>query len=353
MTRFYKVIGLMSGTSLDGLDVVYCHIWKNEGIWDFKIIHTKTFPYSDRWLSRLQNARNLDSQNLKLLHLEYGEYLAKRVREFQKSFGIVQVDLICSHGHTVHHRPEDGITVQIGDGQTLKSELNVVVVNDFRAQDVAFGGQGAPLVPIGDQLLFSQYTACLNLGGFSNISFEWNNKRIAFDIGPANITLNHFARQLGYAYDKNGELSIGGEIIPELLKNLESIPFYKKTPPKSLGIEWVESKIYPLVKEEYDTKDIMRTLVEHEVTQIAEVLDSYNLSNVLVTGGGVYNSFFIAILKGLTNSQIVVPEKSLIEYKEALIFAFLGVLKMEGEINVLSSVTGASNDHSSGKIHLI
>ena len=350
MSVKYNVIGLMSGTSMDGLDIVYCSFFEKENQWQYKVHLGDTIPYSLYWLEQLNGARELSEIKLLELDKEYGEYLGMATHEFIEKNKITEINFVASHGHTVHHEPHKGITVQIGSGKTMHKLLGIPVVNDFRTADVKMGGQGAPLVPIGDQLLFSEYDACLNLGGFSNISFEKNAERLAFDIGPANIVLNYIARLTGVVFDMNGDIAKSGIVDTELLCKLNAIPYYQKTLPKSLGIEWVDEFIMPLLESKKHA-DLLRTLTEHCTFQIARVLDGYLLRNVLVTGGGVYNSFFMECLKSKTKCMIITPEKEIVEYKEALIFAFLGVLKWENKVNILKSVTGASNNHSSGEIH--
>ena len=349
MKKDYNVIGLMSGTSMDGLDIALCRFNHRTG-WQFEIINAETIPYSRQWLHDLNTARELGEKDLEKLSLAYGSYLANCVNEFIDKNRLTNIDFIASHGHTIHHQPQNGITVQIGDGNVLSEETKLPVVYDFRIQDVQLGGQGAPLVPIGDQLLFSKYQACLNLGGFSNISFQYHNERIAFDISPINIVLNRLTRKIGKDYDFNGELAASGKSIPVLLKQLNALEYYKNPVPKSLGIEWVEKNMYPLLLESYEINDMLFTVVEHVVFQINQVFIQYHIKDVLVTGGGAYNSFFMDELSKASSTKISVPDDLIVEYKEALIFAFMGVLRMENRINVLKSVTGSLKDHCSGKI---
>jgi anhydro-N-acetylmuramic acid kinase len=267
-------------------------------------------------------------------------------------WGLSEIDFVASHGHTIHHQPDKGVTVQIGDGGIMAKVLNIPVVNDFRTADVKLGGQGAPLVPIGDNLLFGEYEACLNLGGFANISFIKDGKRQAFDIGPANIVLNHISKMLGFHYDTNGDLAKTGSVLPDLLKSLNEIPYYSYPLPKSLGVEWVEEYVYSKFKAEFSEIDLLRTLVEHVTDQIGKVISKGGFDSVLITGGGAYNTFLIESLRLKVKSKIVIPIDEIVDYKEALIFAFLGVLRWEKRVNVLSSVTGAKQDHCSGQIHM-
>ncbi|WHF52148.1 anhydro-N-acetylmuramic acid kinase [Chryseobacterium gotjawalense] len=344
----FHALGLMSGTSLDGLDVCYASFQKEElGKWNFKILHAATFPYSEIWENRLRNAVHLSAEEIFSLNSEYGFYLGEKVNEFITQNAIKNIDFIASHGHTVFHQPEKKFTVQIGDGRAIKFLTNIPVIYDFRSQDVLMGGNGAPLVPIGDELLFSEYSACLNLGGFSNISFKENGKRIAFDICPVNIVLNHFSKKLGKDYDENGDFARNGKVNPELLQSLNSLKYYQQNPPKSLGMEWVSQYILPEFKDE-DPSVILATFTEHAAIQIANIFNQYQLNKVLFTGGGTYNSFLIERILSKTNTEICIPDKGTIDFKEALIFAFMGVLRMTNEDNVLSSATGSSRNHCSG-----
>ena len=346
----YKVIGVMSGTSLDGIDIAYLQFNKNEG-WQFKILIAETIPYSQNWLSILKHLTHFKREKLNEIDQNYTDYLSEIIQQFINKHHIKQIDAVCSHGHTALHQPENKLTYQIGNLQALSTKLNTTVVCDFRTQDVLLGGQGAPLVPIGDELLFSNYDFCINLGGFANVSTKVNNQRIAFDICPVNIVLNKYVSTLGLDYDNKGVLASEGKLNNQLLNQLNKLPFYKKSYPKSLGLEWVDQDVFPIINSfKLSTKDILRTFVEHIAIQISKVINSKSNATVLITGGGVYHTFLVEKIKALTNNKIIIPSKEIIEFKEALIFGFLGVLKLRGENNCLASVTGASKDHSSGKV---
>ena len=342
------VIGLMSGTSLDGVDLVYVRFDK-EDYKRFEILFCETISYSSNWKGVLQKAIHFSKDDLNQLNLEYGVLLAELINGFIDKFQIKNIDFIASHGHTILHQPQKGITLQIGDGQTIANITNQKVVCDFRTQDVKLGGQGAPLVPIGDELLFFKYDFCLNLGGFSNISFKKDKKRTAFDICPVNIVLNHYVNKLGLEYDESGKIASKGKINQQLLNQLNALEFYRPGPPKSLGLEWVQKEVFPLIdKMESDIPSILRTFVEHIAVQIAKVI--YQNNAVLITGGGAFNTFLIQQIEKHSQMKISLPNDKLIDFKEALIFAFLGLLKVNNKINCLSSVTGASKDHSTGRI---
>jgi len=340
-------IGLMSGTSLDGLDIVYVRFDCN-GQYRFNILYKETILYTDFWREKLRLAVNQSDKILEQMSMEYGAFLGRRVKEFIDKYSIADLDFIASHGHTVFHQPNKGITLQIGDGQTIANVTNCKVVCDFRTQDVELGGQGAPLVPIGDRLLFAEYDACVNLGGFANISFEEGDDRLAYDICPVNIVLNDVSRKLGFEYDEEGKIASTGEVNKGLLDVLNSLEFYKKSPPKSLGLEWVQKTIFPLFDDDIKKVDLLRTFVEHIAIQITNSIQGFE--TVLFTGGGVFNTFLVERIKHYTTSKIQVPEATIVNYKEALIFSLLGLLRLENKDNCLSSVTGAKKNHSSGRI---
>jgi len=345
----YNIIAVMSGTSLDGIDLIYA-TYEKDVLWSFKIHDAETVKYSKEWKTNLSDLVNQKLDQLKVIDIAYSEFLASIILDFIKKYKIEVVDFIASHGHTALHQPEKGLTYQIGNLQSLADILNQKVICDFRVQDVELGGQGAPLVPIGDRLLFSDYDYCINLGGFANISSDFNNERIAFDICPVNIVLNYYVSQIGLEFDDNGHLASTGKINENLLLELNALHFYKETPPKSLGLEWVELNIFPLI-DSYNLKleDILCTCIEHIAIQISTVIIK-DTTKVLVTGGGVYNGFLIDRINHYLNNNVLIPSDQIVEFKEALIFGLLAALKERGEVNCLMSVTGASHDHSSGKI---
>lgn len=344
----YFAIGLMSGTSLDGLDICYVKFSKSDN-WSFEIIKAKTIPYEETWKQKLQNATQISAEDLLALDKEFGFFLGEKTQEFISEYNIKDLDVIASHGHTIFHQPNRKFTLQIGDGRAIKILTHKNVVYDFRSQDVLMGGNGAPLVPIGDQLLFSEFDACLNLGGFSNISLKKNNQRIAFDISPVNVVLNFYAEKLGKNYDKNGDFAKKGKINFEILEQLNALEFYKKNHPKSLGIEFVKAEVFPLLKDE-TPENILAIFTEHVAIQISKIFNDNLLKKVLITGGGTFNTFLIEKLKEKTTTEIIIPDEKIINFKEALIFAFMGVLRLKNEVNVLCSATGSSANHSSGII---
>ena len=345
----YHIIGVMSGTSLDGIDLAEIIFNFSEAKWNFEIITAETVPYSSFWKDELREAINYSEEKLERLDFKYTEKLSEEILKFIKKHNILEIDAVCSHGHTILHQPEKGFTYQIGNLPKISKMLGQTVVCDFRVQDVELGGQGAPLVPIGDRLLFPEYDYCLNLGGFANCSFEKNGERIAFDICPVNIVLNNYAEKLGHNFDEGGKLAASGKVNEALLVKLNTLPFYNKKPPKSLGLEWVKEQIFPLLDASgISSEDILRTFTEHIAVQLAKQFREN--ASVLISGGGAYNSFLIERVNKIAQVETAIPFREIVEFKEALIFGLLGVLKLRDEVNCLASVTGAERDHSSGKI---
>ncbi|MCH2233771.1 MAG: anhydro-N-acetylmuramic acid kinase [Crocinitomicaceae bacterium] len=348
----YKVLGLMSGTSEDGVDLCFANFRIENGKWFYEILEADTLSYSQDELSIIHWAYAGKGTNIQKFDLDYGKVLHSKISQFIEKHTIAP-DFICSHGHTIFHQPENGITVQIGNGQFLANELGIPVMADFRSFDVSLGGQGAPLVPIGDELLFSNYDACLNLGGFSNISMNRDGERIAFDISPANLPMNLLVQsETDKHYDKNGDLARTGKVNHDLLNRLNGIEFYQQDPPKSLGQEWLQKEFMPLVPKDLSLNDQLATIIHHIQYQIFKVFDKYNIKNCLVTGGGAKNHYLMEFLTKSGNTEIIIPDDNTVDFKEALVFAFLGILKVRGEVNTLKSVTGASRDSSGGKVFL-
>lgn len=353
--KHYNVIGVMSGTSLDGADLSHIEFRLEDDKWTFEILESETIGYSQSWIDQLKSAVDFSETELEKLNKDYTELLASIISTFIEKHQIKNLDAVCSHGHTILHQPQNGFTLQIGNLPEIASLTHQTVVCDFRVQDVKLGGQGAPLVPIGDRILFSEYDYCINLGGFSNVSFEQNGNRIAFDISPVNTVLNFYANRLGLSYDDKGQIARTGKINTDLLDELNALDFYQQQFPKSLGFEFVKGIVLPLFENhKISIEDKLRTFTEHVALQTALALDCFETRNgrILATGGGAYNEFLIERIQShLPEMEIIIPSAKILEYKEALIFALLGVLKLRGEINVLSSVTGAKKDHCSGVIY--
>jgi anhydro-N-acetylmuramic acid kinase len=346
----YYAIGLMSGTSLDGLDMAYCHFRRDDGKWFFRILAAETAPYPPEWKRRLAGAETASALEYAKTHVEFGHLMGRLVRDFVERRQLT-VDFIASHGQTIFHQPEIGFTAQIGDGNALAAETALPVICDFRTLDVALGGQGAPLVPVGDNALFHEYDFCLNLGGFSNISFQETGIRVAFDISPCNMALNELAGELGLDHDPDGANARSGKVDGTLLDALNSLDFYHRTGPKSLGREWYLGHFRPLIEAVHiSVPDKLCTVTEHIAYQVAGAVAAKPPGKIIVTGGGAFNVFLIERMQAQTHHAVIVPDELLINYKEALIFAFLGVLRMRQEINCLPAVTGARQACSGGSI---
>ena len=347
----YYVIGLMSGTSLDGLDIAYCKFVVDNG-WSFEILHFNTFNYDSVFREKLRQAPFQNESDIKKLSYEFGCLMTNELKQFVNRYDITEIDTVSTHGHTVFHQPDKGITLQIGDPKPIYDLIQKPVVYDFRSQDVALGGQGAPLVPLVDKLLFADYDACLNLGGFSNISFDIHGIRIAFDICPVNIVLNLLSEKMGFEYDNKGEIASKGTVDIDLLDQLNNLDYYKNPFPKSLAWEWVVNHVLPLFDQScLSVVNQMRTFVEHIAIQISSVVKRHHLTSVFLTGGGVYHGFLLKRLELMVPKVWVQADDILIQGKEAMAFAFLGLLKLRGENNVLSSVTGCVKNHCSGRIY--
>ena len=388
----YRVIGLMSGSSLDGLDIAFAEFHENGGTWSYELLHTDCYAYTSEWLERLKSATRLPALDYQVLHAEYGHYLGQQVNTFIEEHGLhYQVALIASHGHTTFHLPAKKMTGQLGDGAGIAAETQLPVVTDLRALDVAFGGEGAPIVPIGEKLLLGQYDFFLNLGGIANISARHHPNEIkaqytvssktpspngegvlgdevyiAFDIFPANRVLNLLVNELGKEYDDGGAIAAGGKVNALLLEKLNGLDYYKQSYPKSLANDFGTGVVYPMIREtipvpaETGIPDALCTYIEHIAVQTRNAITglkndqsqskSYKL---LATGGGAFNDFLIRRLRehlAACNVEVIVPDAQLINFKEALIMAFIGVLRWRQEYNVLSSVTGARRDSIGGAL---
>ena len=355
--KSYKVIGIMSGSSMDGVDIALCHIKEDNGAFSFTIEQAETIEYNEKWRVRLSQLRKADSLAYAKTDVFYGHYLGQLVNDFIAKHQ-VKVDLVASHGHTVFHYPEALITRQVGDGASLSAICNLPVVTDFRSMDVAKGGQGAPLVAIGDEMFFSQYDYCLNLGGFANISGKIGQYRVAFDISPANIILNRTARDLNLEYDNNGEIAAQGSINYSMLENLNKIDYYNLPFPKSLNRDWINSELWQIVKDgdKLSPQDKMKTFVDHIAYQIANSIDYLSQKQsegkrVLVTGGGAYNKTLMEHIQSHSDATFEIPDNKLIEYKESLIFALMGVLRIQNKANIYKTFTGAKSDSISGSLN--
>ena len=347
----------MSGSSLDGLDLVYTELHENRGEWSFEIIAADCYPYSEEWQEKLKSAITLNAQDYLLLHTAYGHYLGSEVNRFIEEHNLhFKVGLIASHGHTTFHLPAQKMTGQLGDGAAIAAQTGINVVSDLRALDVAFGGQGAPIVPIGERLLWKDYGMFLNLGGIANISFSLPNGYIAYDVCPANRVLNMLIAKEGQAYDEGGKRAASGTVNEALLQQLNSLSYYQQPYPKSLANSFGTDEVFPLVEAAgLSVPDALRTYTEHIVQQIAAAVSNSKsqISNpkLFITGGGAFNTFLIQRLSDVLqahNIEVVVPDENTVKYKEALVMALIGVLRWREEYNVLASVTGAQRNSIGG-----
>lgn len=356
-----KILGLMSGTSLDGIDLALCEIDEH----GYRILAADTYPYLDEWRRRLSSLEGASAYDYALANVDLGHLFGQTINKFLQ--GKERPEAIASHGHTIFHQPVSrvaaagsslayGLTTQIGDGDAIAAETGLPVVSNFRTLDVALGGQGAPLVPIGDELLFGEYDACLNLGGIANISYCADGKRIAYDICPCNMALNRLAAMLGYPYDDKGRNARGGEVHTCLLHELDNLEYYTVTEPKSLGKEWFVGQFWPIVKKFIgvspttpQVRDALATVTSHIAIQISRIVERQQIKTLLVTGGGAWNSYLLELVeKYYPEVKITVPDALIVNYKEALIFALLGYLRLAGKVNTLASVTGAKCDSVGG-----
>ncbi len=349
----YRAIGLMSGSSLDGLDVVFAEFEESGGKWKYEIKAADCLAYTTEWSKQLENAPNLPAYDYLLLHAAYGKFLGEQVNTFIGTNNLFhQVQLIASHGHTVFHEPAKGMTAQLGCGAAIAAETEINVVSDLRAIDVAFGGQGAPIVPIGEKLLFPEVSAFLNLGGIANISYNNNGQYTAFDVCAANRVLNMLANEMGEPFDNGGSIAASGKLYAPLLNRLNMQAYYAKPSPKSLDNSFGINVIFPLLHAfDISNADRMRTYVEHIAMQVAFALDA-SVKNLLVTGGGALNGFLISRIKAFLPAEVEVsvPEAALINYKEALIMALIGVLRWREQYNVIDTVTGARRSSINGAV---
>jgi anhydro-N-acetylmuramic acid kinase len=345
------VLGLMSGTSLDGLDLALCRFEGADEKYTFRLLKARTFEYPAIWRQRLSSIKDASAEKYFAMNALYGRYIAEKVNEFLEESEFRPI-AIASHGHTVFHQPHAGFTTQMGCGATISANTGITTISDFRSIDVAHGGQGAPLVPVGDKYLFGDFQACLNLGGIANISYDVKGQRIAYDICVANMLLNYLAEINGEAFDEGGEAARAGKVDQELLDRLGAQAYYSQEGAKSIGREWFEKNILELFEDSSSpVNDLLATGTEHIASVLAGELNSKAIKNVLVTGGGAFNTFLIERLRTMTTCEIVLPDEPIINFKEAIIFAFLGFLRMLEIPNALKTVTGAEVDSVGGAVY--
>jgi len=343
----WTVIGLMSGTSLDGLDI--CAVrFTYASTWD--LMAFETIPYDTNWQNRFRQAPNMSGLELTELHFNFGLFQAEAVQAFCQKYNLIP-DLVSAHGHTVFHQPEKGFSLQIGEGESMASLLNILVVNEFRIKDIVSGGQGAPLVPAGERALFPEHSLFLNLGGIANIHIR---DTCAYDVCPCNMLLNDWIRPLNLPYDAGGAIAAKGALVPELLEKLDALDYYQSPPPKSLGAEDYLQMIPPVFDlfREVSAPDLLHTACLHIAGKIIQALKGHE-GRVLLSGGGVHHSFLISCLEaGAPQCYWEIAPAGIADAKEALIFAWLGLRTVRGLPNTSPLLTGSDTAQVSGSIHL-
>lgn len=362
--KTYRVLGLMSGSSLDGLDIAFCEFtFENRQLTSWQIHHAETMPFSEEWQAKLKSLPQASGKELTLAHAHFGHYAGKLVNQFLRQYP-QEPDFIASHGHTIFHYPDEKMTLQIGDGAAIAAVTGYPVISDFRAMDIALGGQGAPVAPIADRYLLDGYDFYLNLGGIANVTCHVHDKYIAFDIGGANQVLNALAQKLDLPYDIGGVIAASGTLNVELLAQANALPYHQLPYPKSLGNDWVQEQLIPIFLD-FDAKisDKLHTACMYTAFQVAKDIgqiiekedikkDNYKL---LATGGGALNQFLMDCIRNacskVADIEIIVPEPEIIGFKEAALMALMGVLRVENLPNCIASVTGASRDAVGGAIH--
>jgi anhydro-N-acetylmuramic acid kinase len=355
----YKVIGLMSGSSLDGLDIAYVHLEEVRGSWSHTVHCAECIAYTEAWTHQLATATQQPVADFLRLHTAYGHYLGVQIREFIEKYDLVhKVDFIASHGHTVFHEPSARTGFQLGAGAAIAAETGLPVICDLRALDMAFGGQGAPIVPVGDRLLFGGYDYLLNIGGIANLTVKRDDALLAFDVCPANQILDAFARKAEQPYDADGKLAASGVLLKGVLHELNQQPYYRMPAPKSLGNEAARDMIFPhFYESEHTPEDMLHTMVLHIADQVIAAVQQHPVETeapqMLVTGGGALNNFLVERIRAALEPSkvtVVVPDTETVLYKEAIVMALIGALRWREEVNVFSSVTGASRDSSGGAL---
>ncbi len=350
--------GVMSGTSLDGMDMVLAEFEKVADTWSFRVLCAKGTTYPKDLSERMHKARFLSAEELAFLEHDLSLFWAEHLNVFL-SEAKEDCALIAVHGQTVFHQPEKKLTLQLADLGLIASHTGFPVVGDFRRADLALGGQGAPLVPMGDRYLFGEMAACLNLGGFANVSYFENKQHLAKDLTVANHLLNLLASELGMEFDMDGRLAAMGQVHQEVLSGLQRLEYFGLSGPKSLGYEWFDAEFLPLwnkLTAQLSLEDRMRTACAHIAERVASALSAVQ-GKLLVTGGGAFNRVLMleiekTLPKGLSIKSLSSEEQCYIAFKEALVFAFLGVLRFRGENNIIAGITGASRDHCAGLIAL-
>ena len=366
-SKTYYVLGLMSGSSLDGLVIAYCNItWDGDRVTHWKLLESETLPFSDKWKNRLRELPNQNGLIFAKTNTYFGHYMGGLVNEFIENYRIKELDFIASHGHTIFHDPEHRISIQIGDGAALASQTGYTTICDFRTQDVAMDGEGAPLSPLADRYMFHNYDFYLNIGGIANVSANTGNDNwVAMDCCAANQVLNLLAEELGSEFDNNGSFASRGSVNEKLLGQVSDFSYYSNPYPKSMSNGWIREKIIPLYREaECSSEDKLATACEHIAIEISNsIQDIINKEGfirtsykMLLTGGGVFNNYLVQTIHAYCNRSLdidlLMPDASIINFKEAMLMALLGVLRVEKVPNSMKAITGAKMDTINGAIHV-
>lgn len=355
----YHVIGLMSGSSLDGLDIAYVQLDEVRGAWSYQIHQAECVPYSSDWTASLKQASNQSVPDFLQLHTAYGHYLGRQIVAFIDKHGLHhKIHFVASHGHTVYHNPAAHTSFQLGEGAAIAAECGLPVITDLRAMDVALGGQGAPIVPVGDKLLFTDYDYLLNIGGIANLTVKNGERTLAFDVCPANQPLNRFAQEAGLPFDQDGQIAASGAVLADAMAQLNDHPYYNTPAPKSLSNELaMEIALSPFQQNSFALADRMRTMVEHIAIQVKHAVQHHPIQKeavkMLITGGGALNTTLVRRLQDLLEEeriQVVIPDAQTVQYKEAVVMALFGALRWREEVNVFSEVTGAMRDSIGGAL---
>lgn len=358
----YRVLGIMTGSSLDGVDLAYCILREDQQRWSYEIVNAECVPFPPLWKQRLLNLVLQNAVNYLKADAHFGHFLGETARKFIDEHQLEnRLDFIASHGQTIFHQPENQMTSQIGDGAAIVAETGFPVICNFRTTDVALGGQGAPMAPIIDRLFFPDYAFCLNLGGIANISVKRDGRMIGYDICGANMVLNMLCSSVGLDMDKDGEIARSGTVNLQLMDELNTQWYYDKPYPKTIGGGWV-TKVFLPVFRKYRLKleDALCTATEHIAQQISKDIKKIYVNEgielrdddaVLVTGGGVFNKFLLERINHHVPISVVVADPQTSKFKEALLVALMGVLRLRGEVNMLASVTGAREDSCGGVIY--
>lgn len=361
----YNVIGVSSGSSLAGLDLVFTALTEVRGKWEYEIRAAVRLPYTPEWEEKLSGAADLPARDYMLLHSEYGHFTGHAIKSFIHDNQLDhQVHFIVTHGHTIFHVPSQKMTAQLGDGAAIAAVTGLSVISDLRAMDVALGGKGAPLFPLAEQLLFPDFTYRLNLGENATLAAQLNGAFAAFDICPCNYILDSLAATLGRAYDEDGQLAAGGVTDAPLLESLNGLAFYRESYPRTIASKFGTGTVLPLIqKHQLSTQGKLNTYVKHIAAQIAGTLGSLQQdktqeapATLLLTGGGIFNGFLIkSIQEALQplNITITIPEEPTSKFRTPLMVALLGALRWRQEINAFASVTGAEKDSVGGALWAI